>query len=59
MDELQRTGVEINSDKYQKNDGKYLSTCTVMECVMRVGGPVQSTQNDSNQNKVCWIILKP
>ena len=26
MDEVWRTGVEINSDKYQKNDGKYLST---------------------------------
>ena len=26
MDELWRTGVEMNSDKYQKNDGKYLST---------------------------------
>jgi len=25
-DELWRTGVEINSDKYQENDGKYLST---------------------------------
>jgi hypothetical protein len=46
MDELWRTGVEINSDKYQKNDGKYLST--VMECVMRKGSLVKNTQNGSN-----------
>ena len=26
MDELWRTGVEMNSDKCQKNDGKYLGT---------------------------------
>jgi len=26
MDELWRTDVEMNIDKYQKNDGKYLST---------------------------------
>jgi hypothetical protein len=25
MDELQRTGVEIKNDKYQKNGGKYLT----------------------------------
>jgi hypothetical protein len=26
MDKLWKNGVEINNDKYQKNDGKYLST---------------------------------
>jgi hypothetical protein len=26
VDELWRTGVEINNDKYQKNDGNHLST---------------------------------
>jgi len=26
MDELRKTGVEINNDKYQKNGGKYLNT---------------------------------
>jgi hypothetical protein len=29
MDELWRTGMEINNDKYQKNYGKYLNTHSV------------------------------
>ena len=58
MDELWRTGVEMNSDKYQKNDGKYLSTHSDgVYCEER--GLVQNTQNGSNQNKFLWTILKP